>query len=384
MKLKRRHTIIFWILYWCVGPFLRLALNYRCKIMKNVPAPALIISNHTTNLDPAFVALSFRRPVGFVASEHVSRMGLASSLLRFAFPMIIKQKGKSDIKSSLEMLRSLRSGTNLCLFAEGNKSFNGLTNPIIPATGKLVKASGASLITYRITGGYFASPRWGEKWRRGPIGGYPVAVYTPEQLKEMTAEQINDLIQVDIGEDAYARQLENPLRYKSRAHAEHIERALYLCPACEGTGSLRSSGHTLSCTCGMSAALDEYGYLHGDGLRFETVPEWDAWQDAQTAKLAESAGDGAIFEDGGETLRRLHGDGKDELVGTGTLAIYRDSLHCAGRAFAFEAMSGLSITGTQTLVFTTADGSAWELDNARARSALKYLRIYRHFTGKTM
>ena len=102
---------------------------------------------------------------------------------------------------------------------------------MVPATGRLVKTAGCGLVTYRLEGGYFASPRWGgASIRRGYLHGSPVKVYTPEMLQGMTNEELHTAITQDLFEDAYARQLANPKPYRSKKRAMFMERMLFIWP----------------------------------------------------------------------------------------------------------------------------------------------------------
>jgi hypothetical protein len=71
--------------------------------------------------------------------------------------------------------------------------------------------------------------------------GYVVNVYSPEQLKTMSPEEVNQRIREDIMEDAFDRQLTMPYRYKGKDLAKGLEHALYFCPKCGKTGTLHSS-----------------------------------------------------------------------------------------------------------------------------------------------
>lgn len=42
----------------------------------------------------------------------------------------------------------------VCIFPEGNRSFNGLTGDILPTIGRVAGRCGMKLVTYRIEGGY--------------------------------------------------------------------------------------------------------------------------------------------------------------------------------------------------------------------------------------
>ena len=60
----------------------------------------------------------------------------------------------------------------------------------------MIKSARCGLVTYRISGGYFASPMWSSssKVRRGPVHGEVVNVYTAEQLSAMTAAEVQEIV----------------------------------------------------------------------------------------------------------------------------------------------------------------------------------------------
>lgn len=137
----------------------------------------------------------------------------------------------------------------MCIFAEGDRTFNGVTGPFFTATAKLVRMTGAQLVTFRLEGGYFSSPRWSDTLRKGKFYGHEVNRYSPETLKAMSTEEIDACIARDLHEDAYARQRQSPVRYRGKRLAESLETALYFCPRCGGLGTLKSEGNPAHCTC---------------------------------------------------------------------------------------------------------------------------------------
>ena len=80
------------------------------------------------------------------------------------------------------------------LAAEGEQTWNGRPGKVMPYTGKLVKGSGATLVTYLIEGAYLSAPRWALNTCRGKVIGRPAGVYGPEVLKEMSDEEVEALI----------------------------------------------------------------------------------------------------------------------------------------------------------------------------------------------
>ena len=192
--------------------------------------PALIISNHVTNYDPILLALSFPKDqMYFVASEHLFRRGLTTKLIRWLFAPIARRKGSNGMDTAMATMRKLRDGSSVCIFGEGETTWNGISQSIVPSTGNLAKLCRADLITYRLEGGYLTAPRWGQTIRRGRMRGHIVNRYTPEQLKTMKPDEVTAMINRDLYEDAWARQKEETVRYKGKKLAEKIEIALFMC-----------------------------------------------------------------------------------------------------------------------------------------------------------
>ena len=376
----RRHRFLWRLMWRPVWLWTRLRFNYHAKT-RAVKGPALIVSNHVTDFDPFFLGLTIREQAYFVTSSHVLANPRAAKWLTWAQAPIGRVKGDTAGDTALTAIRRLKKGFSVALFAEGNRTFNGVTADIIESTAKLARVSGASLVTHRFRGGYLTSPRWsGSSVRRGLFTGEIVNVYTPEQLKAMTPAEIADTIRADIREDAYATQAEWHIPYKGKNLAEHIERALCLCPSCNGLGSLVSEGNTLTCSaCGMNAVYTEEGYLEGEGLPFRTVLDWDRWQAAELQKRADNAGDACIADDTEMELLEITDSYEEKSVDRGRMAIFRDRLECGGRVLRFADTTGMSLNGPQTLILTVG-GKHYTIKSPRVRNLRKYLTLFHAVT----
>ncbi|MBO7613075.1 MAG: hypothetical protein J6S81_04560, partial [Treponema sp.] len=241
----------------------------------------------------------------------------------------------------------------------GGRTFNGKTLPVEAATGKLVKISGASLVTVRIEGGYLTLPRWGFGRRKGGKGGWSgkiVNIYSPEKLKAMSQQEITDLISKDIYFDAYEKQAQKPIRYRGKDLAYGMECGVCVCPACRTIGSIKSKGNSVFCTsCGLSTDLDEYGFFTNKAFPFKHYGEWDAWQEsfyreyvagfAGTKACGDSLDGGTkaggtcekpLVYDDGVSLRTINADHEEKLLGTGRFSLYCDR-------FVFEPDASLSL-----------------------------------------
>jgi len=374
MEHHKRHVRIWNILMPIAMLLVKLLFN--CKNKKyGGKGPYLVLSNHVTDLDPIIVGTSFPQQMYFVTSEHLMRQGFISKVIQWVQAPITRQKGGSAAGTVKAILRHLKAGFNVCFFPEGNRTWDGVTRAFPEATGKLARSSGCSLITYRINGGYFSSPRWsGCSLRRGRLQGEIVGVYTPEELRAMSPAQINELIARDLYVDAYAEQQAEPIKFKGKNRAEGLETLLFTCPKCGEMHKMQSRGNKFKClSCGMETEYGEDGFFRGGELPFDSVRDWNAWQEERIAELCQSAGDEPIFTDSDMELNSVTSAKGKEPLGKGELRLYADRLELpGGLTLKKEEISGMSMLGAGVLHIGSGE-QHYELRSEKVRCTVKYL-----------
>lgn len=389
MEKYKRHQIFWKIIRFIAPSVLKPLYKYSYELAPKLEPPYLVFSNHNGDLDPALVGLSFPQQMYFVASEHVYRAGFASKILRFVFEPIAKRKGTADAVTVMKSIRALREGKNVCIFPEGQKSFNGITGEINIATGKLVKASKASLVTYKLEGGYFTTPRWGKGIRKGKMHGSIVNIYNKEDLEKLSPEEITDLVKKDLYEDAYQKQSQNPIAYKGKNLAEGIEHALCLCPECKQIDTLFSKKNSVFCkNCDFTTSIDIYGYFD-ENCKFKTVLQWDKFQQEELKKLIReksSEKSEFIFSDDEVTLKTVKAEHQEEIIGTGKFSMFTDK-------FIFNSVKDekeisleipqknivdISMYGKQALVFSDNNGNYYELTSKNIINVRKYIFCFKY------
>ena len=198
MKNHGFHKAVWKFLRFLLKPYIVWRFGYtyeKCEL----EGPVLVMGNHDSNWDPLFLGCAFPRQMYFVASEHIFRWGIVSWILKTLLAPISRLKGTTAGDTAMTIIRRLKKGYNVAMFANGSRSFNGISEDILPSTGKLARVSGATLVTYRLDGGYFTEPRWNFSGiRRGKIRGRIMNVYTPEALKKMSVDEINAAITRDL------------------------------------------------------------------------------------------------------------------------------------------------------------------------------------------
>ncbi len=347
MNLK--HRFIYAALRPLVALFLLIKFNYRAERPRNLPENYIVLANHTTDFDPLFVAVGLRKQMYFVASEHIARWENAFKFIKFGFDPIMRYKGSLAASTVMEVLRRVRSGNRVCVFAEGARSWDGRTGPILPSTGKMIKSARCALVTYKLTGGYFSSPNWSEgNNRRGKIEGSVVNFYTAEALAAMSVDEINEIICRDLHEDAYARQAKLPVRYKGKRLAEGMENLLFICPNCGTYDSIATQGDAVSCTaCGHSFTYDEFGALHGS--QFANVRELSDWQ---LGALAEAHAEGRSFSAPNATLATV-AKHISTTITSGTATVSPEAISCGDVSIPMSEITDLAMHGRHAVVFST-------------------------------
>jgi len=242
-------------------PVARRLVRFQADPVQKIEGPAFILSNHNTDLDFLLIASVFPFPLDFVATESLRRMGRIGKFVSESLRPILHDKGSVGIGTVRQITERIKAGRSILLFPEGNRSFDGRTCPIPAVTGKLARIAGATLVLYKLEGGYLTSPRWGRGFRRGKMRGRIAGVYTADELRNMEPQQVQRIIEEALWTDANEEQKRNPVAFRSARGAEYLETVMFRCPACGQYGSLHSWRSSISCSCGLTMRYTPYGTL---------------------------------------------------------------------------------------------------------------------------
>ena len=382
MDNHKKHVKFYNRVLRLLGGTIRRRFGYECDDLRKIEGPYLVLSNHNTDIDPGFVGLAFGQHMYFVASEHIMHKGKLSEFIKENVDPIVHLKSGSGIRTTKEMLKRLGAGYNVCMFPEGNRSFNGLTYDIPEVVGRLAVKCKCKVITFRLTGGYFTEPRWGTGFRQGRMEGRLVHIYEPEELREMTAEEAYQAICNDLYEDAYATQEQKPVKYKGKSLARGLETTLFRCPTCGRYQTLRSDDNYLHCdACDFRVKYDELCWLTDAEGNKHSVTEYDLAQ-----RQALESFDGS-FEDRVEVV---HFD-KDHKVTkryNGTLRVSKTegsilpdankNQEAVAIDIDYAQLHGMAIYSNNKLTISYGqDEEHIEIYGNESFNALKYLYLYK-------
>lgn len=301
MKKRFRHVL----LYTLLRPFFRLFVWIKFRFIgKKYKGPAkgpyLILGNHTINEDPIMVALSFREPIYFVASDMLFSIPIISKIIYYIVQPISKAKYKPDPETVKNMIRVARSGGSIGIFPEGNRTFSGKVMYMPYSISKLIKLLKLPVLFYRLEGGYLTHPRWAKKHRRGKMRGYVSTTWTYDEYKDLSNDEIYQRVVKELAVNDFDMQAIKPRRFRGKHYAEYIERAFFISPETNQIGTIYSDKDDIYDTSSkLHYRVNKYGLIDnlGDTKHFPNTILWYEHQVEVVDRLVDQGHSSALFEE---------------------------------------------------------------------------------------
>lgn len=300
--------------------------------------PYVVISNHASRLDYIFIGLalwpqSFNYVVGYneFFRSHLSMvMRLEQVVPKKNFcpqPYAIKQ-----------VMRIIRAGGRVIILPEGMSSISGANQPCALGGGQLLKMLGVPVLYTKIAGGYMTSPKFCLDERPGKVQVVLDQMFTAEQLKSMSADEIQQEMDLKLWHDDYAWNKKARVKFNGGGQmAKNMHQLLFWCPKCGSKLEMETEGNVIRCrVCGNNASLNEYyDLLPGDDSCVipETPTHWFDMQRAHVRELVSQPGFVMTERVKLGTLPKyeyLKDEATSEIVGEGELSLDREGLRYEG------------------------------------------------------
>ena len=266
-------------LAWFIARFVFHQRFIRNEI-KGKKGPFVIIANHQAKLDFTTLIGATSRPMSIVVSNSFYQSMPIKKILDY-LGMIPKQQFQTTIGDMKRMKFVIDNGEILVLYPAGLMCENGLSTPIPAATYKFLKLLNADIYVARVTGTYFAMPKWANNLRPGKTYLDIYKLFSKEELASSNVDEIQKKADTALLFDAYREQEEQRIHYKNGGNIEGLENVLYQCPHCktEFSTQIREKQSIFCTDCGYELYSDEYGFLHpskefGPNLRY--VSDWSS------------------------------------------------------------------------------------------------------------
>ena len=378
--IKPRHQVVTNLVSLVLFPYTKLKYNISVERFKEQGKRAyLVLYNHQTGFDQFFVAMAFKGPVYYLATEDIFSLGFLSSLLRFAVAPIPIKKQTTDVAAVKTCYKVAKEGGTIAIAPEGNRTYSGKTEYISPAIASMAKMIKLPIALMRIEGGYGVQPRWSDCVRKGKMRAYVSEVIEPEVYKELTNEELAKRIE----DGLYVNEAVADAKFHSNKRAEFLERAIYVCPYC-GLSEFESHGNEMECKkChrkvlyGADKSLKGLGYEHP----FPFVNEWYDYQqdfinNLDVTKHVETP----LYEENTTLSEVILYKKKVELRKEAKIQLYGDKIIIdAGTEdelkFPFSEVSAISVLG-KNKANIYYDKKVYQIKGSERFNSLKYVNIF--------
>lgn len=248
------------------------------KKMANIKLPYLVLSTHQGFCDYYIAPLAMFPHRAIYVSDMEGFAAFGNRLYR-GLGCIAKRRYVSDISVVQNMRYALAEKQSVVVFPESRHSNVGTTARLPDNMGKLAKIMGAPLVILSVNGSYLANPFWDEEHtRKLPIRACLECIFTAEEIKKHSPEEIQRRIEECLTYDEYRYQQENGILITDQKRAEGLHKPLYQCKSCGTKYHMESSGTILRCrNCGTKWELSEDGWLVSDGEKVH-IPIWYEWE----------------------------------------------------------------------------------------------------------
>ena len=283
------HQTKFWTwLIWILSKIALIGKDYKVeKIgMENLKPPYMMLSNHMHFIDFELAAMATHpHPVSNVVS--IDGYVIKFFLLEW-IGAIATRKFTTDVHLVKSIRKVLQRGDILAMYPEARFTPCGTLAFLPDSLGKLIKMNKVPVVAVVHKGNHLYSPFW-NVWRKCKVPMHTTfkLILTPEQIKDMSIEEINEILKKELYYDEYRYQKENGIKITEPFRAEGLHKVLYQCPHCKEEFKMDSKGSEIFCTaCGKRWNLREDGYLEAVNgeTEFDHIPDWFEWEREQVKK----------------------------------------------------------------------------------------------------
>jgi len=255
--------------------------------MEGLKPPYLLLGNHNAFFDMSVSAAATFPHIGnyVVAIDgYIGREWLLRSV-----GCICKRKFTNDTTLVRHLKTVVNNGGIPAIYPEARYSLCGTTAPLPASLGKLCKLLDVPVVTAICHGHHINHPFWNTRRERkvAPTEATVRQLLTREQVRALSADEINDLLVAEFQYDDFRWQKERGISVTHPDRAVGLEKILYQCPHCGKEFRMKSEGSTLTCeACGKRWHMTEYGELTAEEgeTEFSHIPDWYEWEREQVRR----------------------------------------------------------------------------------------------------
>ncbi|MBO5998768.1 MAG: VTT domain-containing protein [Lachnospiraceae bacterium] len=246
------YTAFFRFVHLLRGPQQRLHLSGIPE--EGFRAPYIMLCNHESFYDFYYVSRLDRdhNPAYVVNKYYLTRPFIRKLTKKAGF--IPKKLFNPDFSTVGGIIKTVKGGHPVVIFPEARLSPDGRSNPIIEKGAGLYKKLDTDIILVKISGAYYARPKWRKTFYRSDINVSVERIIKAEEAKTIPDEELDLLIENTLRSCAV---MPAGKLYHHRNLAEGLQNVLYRCADCGSLYTTRGIGNDLICTvCGAKRSFD--------------------------------------------------------------------------------------------------------------------------------
>lgn len=149
------------------GGFLRLISRMEVEGREHVPreGPFILVPNHQSVLDPFFVQVPAPRADIYTLTKSTQFGGGPFRWLLPRVQTIPVRRFRVDPQAVRVILRRLDEGRGVCIYAEGERSWDGSVGSLRRGTIRVILKAGVPVIPCGVSGSFEIWPRWSRRLR---------------------------------------------------------------------------------------------------------------------------------------------------------------------------------------------------------------------------
>jgi 1-acyl-sn-glycerol-3-phosphate acyltransferase len=271
----------FWNLISRVFVFIVLRPKFkfrRTSASQKLPrAPFIIVANHGTFFDPWLVGGYSPYPFAIMCNDDAFTGSSFSKWYLEGIGAFPKKKGASDFKATKRTLAELKAGYPVCLFPEGQTTWDGTTQLMYKGIEKIIKKSGCPLVIVHMQGNFLSKPWWAYSQRKGRVF-LTFSVVSPNELSALSDDEVFAHVRSTLAQNDITDPVLREISFAGTNLALGLERCVWECMHCGAEDTHLTKGNNCTCTaCGQVIVIDSHcHFTNGDGSasKFSHLVEW--------------------------------------------------------------------------------------------------------------
>lgn len=340
MKFKRPSGIIAWA-YQFLTRFVMKKYHPHIEVvdsMKDCKGPCFLIYNHLSRVDHYYCCVAaWPKKVNIVAGYNEFFRSHLHTVFKLNH-VIPKKNYTNDLISIKGMKAIVKKNGCISLAPEGMSSIYGTNQPIINGTGHLLKHHKIPVYFLENRGQYLTTTKMCLDERYGQTYSRLTLMFTPNDLEKLTAEEIEDKINLAFKHDEYEWQKEHHIKWKNKGGlANNLDTLCFKCPKCGKEMVMNTDNNTIECSVCHNKALinDYYEFVPTEGSIFPESPS--KWVETERVSVIKEIRENPSYSFTEKVKIGYLPDNEylkhqktSKLCGEGTLTIDHEGVHYKG------------------------------------------------------